>query len=92
MKPSIVRERFTKKKLALLLISLVVGLNMGLAAYFYFSKDMTDWQREQLVDMSSEAGLTRAKIYADSATVGGVSFILCAGAILLFDKLKNRKQ
>ena len=92
MKPSIVRERFTKKKLLMLFASLVVAVNAGIVAYLCFSSDLTDQQREQPLDWHSNAGLRKAKILADSGTIAGISFMLCAGALLLADKIRSRKK
>jgi hypothetical protein len=85
-------KKFTRKKLLVLFVSFVVAVNMGIAAYFYYSKDLTDWQKNQPMDLRSEKGLTRAKVYIDSGIVGGLSFGLCAGLILFIDKIRNSKK
>lgn len=87
---SFIRDRFTARKLLILVVSFVVALNMGLAAHFYFDSQMTDWQKNRPVDIQNGSGLTRAKAYADSGIVAGVSFVLCAGGMLLAGKIRGR--
>lgn len=85
-------KKLTASKVIIFATSFLVGVNMGFASYFYFSKDLSDWQKNQAVDMRNESGLTKAKIYADSFSVGGISFCLSTGILLLVQKFRNKKK
>ena len=85
-------SRYPKRhKLAVLAVSMAVGICAFAASYYAKSSEMTEWQRKQNVDVFAQKGTTKLKAQLDSASIGGAAF--CGTAIILMLALKlSRKK
>lgn len=92
MRKSQIRERLNGKKIFILFVSFVVAVNIYFAAYFYLSRNLTDHQRNQPLDVLNGKGLTRAYVYVNSASAAGISFVLTAGTLLFLSKKKKDEK
>lgn len=91
---SFVSNNFSKRKFILLAASFFISSIVWLGAFEFFSRNMTDWQKNRPIDIRNESGLTRAKAYIDSSAAAGIAFCVSAAILVLIDKktLKGQKK
>ncbi len=78
------------QKFLILLTSLLIATAVYMGAYAYFSPTLTDWQKEQNMDLMAGTGTTKMQVYARSFSCAGLSFAF--SAIILFAVLKNAQK
>lgn len=89
---SFVSNNFSRRKFILLIASFFISTIVWLGAYEFFSRNMTDWQKNRPIDIRNESGLTRAKVYIDSSTAAGIAFCVSAAVLAVIDKKSSKRQ
>lgn len=80
------------KKLAIISVSLAMGIAAGILSYCHFQKELTEWQKNQDISFERNTGSTKFNAIVKSVSVGFAGFGVTACGIIFCLRIKTLKS